>query len=140
MITLLSDHAQLTGPAGSLPVSLHDDITLKLAMLYEGRCEGLGPSKAAAKFGFSKARFFQLLERFEAQGALGLCRQRTGPKSNYRRTEEAVRQIIRQRFLDPEASPHVIAQRLQQCHHPLSIRSVQRVIAEFGLQKKTLRP
>ena len=49
MITLLSDHAQLTGPAGSLPVSLHDDITLKLAMLYEGRCEGLGPSKAAAK-------------------------------------------------------------------------------------------
>jgi len=33
----------------------------------------------------------------------------------------------------------VIAQKLQQTHHLLSIRSVQRVIADYGLQKKTLR-
>jgi hypothetical protein len=65
--------------------------------------------------------------------------QRTGPKSNYRRTGEIVRQVIRHRFLDPEASVEVITQKLQQTHHPLSIRSVQRVIADYGLQKKTLR-
>jgi hypothetical protein len=56
-----------------------------------------------------------------------------------RRTEEMVRQIIRHRFLDPDASAEVIAQKLQQAHHLISIRSVERVISDFGLQKKTLR-
>jgi hypothetical protein len=131
---------ELTGPAGSLLVLPDDEITFKLAMLYEGQCEGLGPTHAATKFGYSKARYFQLLHLFEEQGALALHSQPTGPKSNYRRTDQVVRQVIRHRFLDPEASPEVIAQKRQQTHHPLSIRSAQRVIADYGLQKKTLRP
>ena len=69
----------------------------------------------------------------------GAMRQARGPKTNYRRTEEMVRQIIRHRFLDPDASAEVIAQKLQQAHHLISIRSVERVISDFGLQKKTLR-
>jgi hypothetical protein len=64
----------------------------------------------------------------------------TGPKSNYRRTDEAVRQIIRHRFLDPLASAEVIAQRLRQTQFPISTRSVERVIADFGLQKKDSTP
>lgn len=131
---------QLTGSAGSLLVLPDDEITLKLAMLFEGQCEGLGPTPAATKYGYSKARYFQLLHRFEQHGAWALQSQPTGPKSNYRRTEEVVRQVIRHRFLDPEASAEVIAQKLQQTRHPLSIRSVHRVIADYGLQKKTLRP
>lgn len=130
----------LTGPAGSLVIPANDEITLKLAMLFEGQCEGLGATRAAAKFGYSKARYFQLLHLLEDHGALALRSQPTGPKSNYRRTDEIVRQVIRHRFLDPEASPEVITQKLRQTQHPLSIRSVQRVIADYGLQKKTLRP
>jgi len=130
----------LTGPAGSLRVLPEDEITLKLAMLMEGQCEGSGATQAAAKFGYSKARYFQLLHLLQTQGARALQSQPTGPKSNYRRTDEIVRQVIRHRFLDPEASAQVIAQKLQQTHHALSIRSVQRVIADYGLQKKTLRP
>jgi polysaccharide deacetylase 2 family uncharacterized protein YibQ len=80
-----------------------------------------------------------LLEQFEAQGAVALQSKARGPKTNYRRTEEMVRQIIRHRFLDPDASAEVIAQKLQQAHHLISIRSVERVISDFGLQKKTLR-
>jgi hypothetical protein len=141
MITFTDpDQPYLTGPAGSLLVPPDDELTLKLAMLYEGQCEGLGPTHAAAKFGYSKARYFQLLHGFHEQGALALRNQPTGPKSNYRRTEEIVRQIIRHRFLDPEASAQVLAQKLQQTRHALSIRSIQRVIADYGLQKKTLRP
>ena len=141
MITFLHPHTPLlTGPAGSITVPLDDEVTLKLAMLFEGQCEGLGPSQAAAKFGYSKARYFQLLHRFEAAGALALHNQPTGPKSNYRRTDEVIRQVIRHRFLDPDASPAVIAQKLRQTRHLLSLRSVQRVIADYGLQKKTLRP
>jgi transposase len=141
MITFTDpDQAYLTGPAGSLLVLPADEITLKLAMLFEGQCEGLGPTRAAAKFGYSKARYFQLLHRFGEQGALALRNQPTGPKSNYRRTDEIVRQIIRHRFLDPEATAQVLAQKLRQTRHALSIRSIQRVIADYGLQKKTLRP
>ena len=95
-----------------------------------------GPTQAARKFGYTKQRYFQLLERFEAQGALALQSKARGPKTNYRRTEEMVRQIIRHRFLDPDASAEVIAQKLQQTHHLISIRSVERVISDFGLQKK----
>ena len=39
----------------------------------------------------------------------------------------------------PHTSAEVIAQKLQQAHHLISIRSVERVISDFGLQKKTLR-
>ena len=130
---------QLTGPAGSLLVPANDEITLKLAMIFEGQCDGSGPTKAAAKFGYSKARYFQLLHLYQEHGALALHSQPTGPKSNYRRTDEVVRQVIRHRFLDPEASAEVIAQKLQPTHHPLSIRSIHRVIAQYGLQKKTRR-
>ena len=139
MITFNDQHQpHLTGPAGSLLVPDSDEITLKLAMLFEGQCEGSGPTQAATKFGYSKARYFQLLHLYQDHGAPALQSKPTGPKSNYRRTDEVVRQVIRHRFLDPDASPEVIAQRLQQTHHLLSIRSVQRVIADYGLQKKTL--
>lgn len=140
MITLSKNSATLIGPAGSLAVPAQDEITLKLAMLYEAKCEGVGPTQAAGKFGYTKQRYYQLLHRFQEQGALGLASLPRGPKTHYRRTEEMIRQIIRYRFLDPEASAEVITQQLQQAHHPISLRSVQRVIAEFGLQKKTLQP
>lgn len=130
---------QLTGSAGSLLVIPDDEITLKLAMLYEGQCEGLGPTKAATRFGYTKGRYFQLLHLYQQHGAIALQSKLTGPKSNYRRTDEIVRQVIRHRFLDPESSAEVIAQKLEQTHHPLSIRSIHRVIADYGLQKKTLR-
>jgi transposase len=129
---------QLVGPAGTLAVAAADEVTRKLAMLLEGECQGLGPLAAAQKFGFSKQRYFQLRQAFRAGGALALSSQKRGPKRNSRRTDEAVRQIIRQRFLDPEASTDVIAQKLRQSGLPISIRSVGRVVADFGLQKKTL--
>ena len=141
MISFSENHvASLTGTVGSLLVLPNDEITFKLAMLFEGDCEGLGPLAAARKFGYSKQRYFQLRHLFLEQGAIGLQSKTTGPKSNYRRTDEVVRQIIRHRFLDPDVSPEVIAQKLEQTDHPISIRSVERTIADYGLQKKTLRP
>ena len=59
----------LVGAGGLLSVRDDDEITHKLAMLIEGECEGLGPLKAAAKFGFSKQRDFQLRAAFTEQGA-----------------------------------------------------------------------
>ena len=137
MIEIHEGKASLSGPAGSLPVREDDEITFKLAMLFEGHCEGLGPLKAAKKFGFTRQRYYQILNQFTEQGAAGLKRLKTGPKSNYRRTNEVVRQTIRYRFLDPQMSPEVIAQKLNQNGYLIAIRSVERVISEYGLQKKT---
>ena len=107
-------------------------------MLIEGECEGLGPTRAARKFGFSKQRYFQLRAAFAELGAASLQSRKRGPKTHYRRTAEVVRQVIRHRFLDPDASAEVIAQKLSQSGWTISIRSVQRVFEEFGLQKKTV--
>jgi hypothetical protein len=139
MLEFFDSTAKLVGHSGSILLPDDDEITRKLAMLFEGKCEGLGPTLAARKFGYTRQRYFQLLELFESQGALALQSKARGPKTNYRRTQEMVRQIIRHRFLDSDASAEVIAQKLQQAHHLISIRSVERVISDFGLQKKTPR-
>jgi len=108
-------------------------------MLIEGECEALGPSKAALKYGFTRQRYYQILADFYAEGAEGLLLETPGPKTDYRRTDQVVRLVIRCRFLDPESSPAVIAQKIRQQDLPISARSVERIIADFGLQKKTLR-
>ena len=68
---------------------------------------------------------------------MALQSQKRGPKTNYRQTAEVVRQVIRHRFLDGDASAEVIAQKLRQTGGTISNRSVERIIAEYGLQKKT---
>ena len=123
---------------GSLPISNDDEITLKLAMLIEGECGPDGIDRAAAKFGFSRQRYFQLRNLFLKKGAQALLSAKRGPKANYRRTQELVCQVIRHRFLDPEASTEVITQKLRQCNFEISKRTVDRVVTQFGLQKKTL--
>ena len=137
MVWFNAENLSLVGTAGSLEVLEDDEITRKLAMLIEGECEGLGPAQAAAKFSFSRQRYFQLRTAFVEHGALALRSRKRGPKRNYRRTEEVIRQVIRHRFLDPDASAEVIAQKLRQCGLSISTRSVERVIEQFGLQKKT---
>ena len=129
---------RIIGPAGELAVLPDDLVVARLAMLIEGQCEGAGAAKAAEKFGLSKQRYFQLLKLFREQGSTGLLGQKPGPKRNYVRTDEVVRQIIRHRFLDPDATLDILAQKLRQAGFAVSTRSVVRVIEEYGLQKKTL--
>jgi len=129
---------QFKGPQGTLPLAKEDEVAKKLAMLIEGECEGLGPTKAAAKYGFTRQRYFQLRKAYLQHGSQSLASKSRGPQRNYRRNEELIRQVIRHRFLDPEASAEVITQKLRQTGFCISTRSVERVIADFGLQKKTL--
>jgi hypothetical protein len=108
-------------------------------MLFTGECEGLGATQAAKQFQFSRQRYYQLRQLYLQHGALGLAPETPGPKTDYRRTEQIIRLVIRSRFLDPDASAEVIAQKLRQDLHAISQRSVERIIADYGLQKKTLR-
>jgi transposase len=131
------DSVLFTGTSGSLTISAEDEVARKFAMLIEGKCLGLGPSKAAEKYGYTKQRFFQLLAAFEQDGSSALMSKQKGPKTNYVRTENVVSQVIRHRFLDPDANAAVIAQKMTQTGIKVSQRSVERIIAEHGLQKKS---
>lgn len=128
----------IVGKHGTLDVPNNDLLSRKLAMLIEGECEGSGPVKTARKHGYTKQRYFQLRKTYQEKGVLGLLSKVRGPKTKYRRTSELQRQVIRHRFLDPDASAQVIAQKLRQTGFMISTRSVERVIADYGLQKKTL--
>ena len=139
MVQFDPQRGTLVGPGGSLVVGEHDDVTRKIVMLIEGECEGLGPSQAAHKFSYTRQRYSQIRSAFREQGAAALVDRPRGPKRNYRRTSEVVRQVIRHRFLDPDATAEVIAQKLRQSGWVVSTRSVERVFAEYGLKKKTLQ-
>jgi transposase len=106
-------------------------------MLIEGECEALGPRQAAETFGFSQSRYSQIRKAFQLHGAKALASHQRGPKRQYRRTQEVARQVIRHRFLDPDATAEGIAQTIRQTGLTISTRSVERVIEDCGLQKKT---
>lgn len=133
----LSDN-RIIGPSGELIIPAADEITPRLIMLMEGECSSLGAAEAARRHGLTRQRYYQVLNQFKKNGALGLIPQKRGPKTNHVRTEEVERQVIRQRFLDPDASIDVIAQKLRQSGFIISTRSVERVVEKYGLQKKTL--
>ena len=128
----------IVGDHGTLAVLENDRMARKFTMLIEGECEGLGPLKAAEKYGYSKQRYFQLRKAYQKDGVIALLNKVRGPKTKYRRTDELERQVICDRFLDPDASPEVIGQKLRQTGFVISTRSVEPVISDYGLQKKTL--
>lgn len=137
MFTYDPRKSKLVGPRGSLPIAPDDQASLKLIMLLQGECTEIGPGKAAKNFDYSKSRYYQIRDAFAQKGLEALISRKTGPKGNYRRTPEVTKRVIRARFLDPEASAEVIASKLRQDGHRIAIRSVERIINEYGLQKKT---
>lgn len=131
---------QVTGPAGALPIAPSDRQATHFLMLLEGECLENNIAAVAARYGYSRQRYYQLLNQFTSGGLAALEPQKSGPKSNYRRTDQVVRPVLRYRFLDPDSSPEVIAQKLHQRHVAISDRSVSRIIADYGVQKKTPYP
>jgi hypothetical protein len=128
----------LEGPSGALRIKARDKLARQFAMLFEGECLGLGPTKAAKKYRYSKQRYFQLRRAFQEGGTAAILPKKTGPKTNYVRTDHVVNEIVAHRFLDPEANSEVIAQKMRQTGFRVSTRSVERTLAERRLQKKTL--
>ncbi len=130
---------QFLGLGGYLPLLPDDELAWKFTMLVEGECSSDSVGVIAERFGFSRQRYYQLRKIFHEQGIAGLMHQPRGPQTNYRRHQEVVCQTIRHRFLDPEATTDIITQKLRQTGFKISKRTVDRIVAEFGLQKKTLQ-
>jgi transposase len=120
-----------------LGVHPDDPASLKMLMLIEG-IYGLGVKHSIKKYGYTEQRYYQLLKDYQKEGSTALSDKKRGPKRNSQRTEKVIQQIIRYRFLDPDSSAAVITQKLKQNGFSISLRSVERTIQEYGLQKKTL--
>ena len=129
---------QLGSKALSIEISAQDPLAWKLAMLFEAALdkESSTIEEIAARYGFTREYFYQVLHKFNDKGSEGLRNKNPGPKTNYKRTEVVTKQVLRHRFLDPKANCGVIAQKLKQAGYHVSRRSVERTINEYGLQKK----
>jgi transposase len=119
------------------PVDPDDRAAVKMAMLFEGQCT-IGVYEAIEKYGYTEQRYYQLLNQYEQGGIPAITDKKRGSEKRPARTEEVRNQIIRMRFLDPLASAGTLAQKLNQMGYPVSKRSVERTITEFGLQKKRM--
>lgn len=113
-----------------------DKLAIKFAMLMEGQI--FGRDAAIEKYGYSEIRYYQLLKKYREQGTSGLIDKKRGSNKQPVRTEEKIKEIIRQRYLDPFQSAEVIAQKMNQKGMNISVRSVERTITEYGLQKKLM--
>lgn len=114
-----------------------DKFAIKLAMLIEGSCT-IGVKAAIVKYGYTEARYYQLLKVYKTFGSVSLIDKKRGSLKRPVRDKETTNQIIRERYLDPLASAEVIAQKLKQNGYRVSVRSVERTITEYGLQKKLI--
>ena len=130
------DRLIVRGEGGCVSVPRTDKLFCRLLMILEAECGKDTHNKTAQRYGCCKQTYYQWRARYRKEGAQALAGSKPGPRQNYRRGGEATRQIVRHRFLDPEASADVIAQKLRQDEFAISTRSVSRVLEDFGLQKK----
>jgi transposase len=126
------------GTHGKLPINPDDKLAIRLAMLIEGECSSKAIGDVVSKYDISRGHYYKVLKKYIAEGSSGLIDQQRGPKTKSVRTEVVNNQIIRQQFLDPKATPEIIAQKITQTGWKISAKSVMRTIDEFGLKKKTL--
>jgi len=135
----MKKNAQVINLKGTVDLNIDpkDPIAWKLSMLLEAAfSSGLTIEAIAKKYNYTREHFHVIYRNFKQKGSEGLSDKPNGPKRNYKRTEEVAKQIIRHRFLDPEASCEVIAQKMRQTGYDISQRSVERTIQDYGLQKK----
>lgn len=92
--------------------------------------------QVSKKYGYTREHLYTIKKQYEEGGIQGLRNKQKGPQVKSVRTDEVMKQIIRHRFLDPEANSAVITQKMKQAGHKISQRSVERTINEYGLQKR----
>jgi hypothetical protein len=118
-------------------VKEEDKALVKFMMIYEGECQ-IGVKESIKKYNYSEQQYYKILKNYNHKGLEGLYNKKPGVQENTKRDKELVNQIVRMRYLDPFQSASVIAQKINQLGYKTSTRSVERVITEFGLQKKLM--
>ena len=131
---------EIRGPGGILAVRPQDEATLDLAMLIEGETSGRPLDEVLRQFGRSRSTYYEKLRRYHQRGLEGLLARPPGPRAPWRRPIEVLRFIVTTRLRHPERSAASIAENLARCGHPVSSRSVERTLTQFGLARHPRRP
>ena len=126
---------EIRGPGGALQLSPRDGAAIDLAMLIEGETSGRDLDDVLRQHGRSRSTYYEKLRRFREAGLEGLLARPPGPRAPWRRPLEVVRFIVTTRLRHPERSTAEIAEELARQGHPVSIRSVERTLTQFGLTR-----
>jgi len=131
---------EIKGPGGTLPLRPDDEAVVDLVMLIDGETSGRDLDDVLRQYSRSRSTYYEKLRRFREQGVEGLLARPPGPKSPWRRPIEVVRYVVTTRLRHPEKSAASIAEDLERLGHPVSIRSVERTLSQFGLTRPHPRP
>ena len=129
----------IRGPGGSLPLLPDDDAAHDLAMLIEGETSGRPLEEVLAEFGRSRSSYYEKLQRFREEGLAGLLPRQPGPRGPWRRPLSVIHHIVAARLRDPNCRAEAITEDLQRQGVSISVRSVERTLAEFGLTRRGVR-
>lgn len=113
-----------------------DEASVDLAMLIAGETSGRPLDEVLEAFGRSRSTYYEKLRRFRDQGVSGLLARPPGPRNAWRRPLEVLRFVVRARLRDPDRSAASIAEDLARQGHPVSVRSVERTLTQFGLTRR----
>ncbi len=130
---------EIKGPGGTLQLRASDEAVVDLVMLIEGETSGRPLDEVLQQFGRSRSTYYEKLRRFREQGLEGLLSRPPGPRSPWRRPIEVVRYVVTTRLRHPERSAISIAEDLARLGHPVSVRSVERTLSQFGLTRPVPR-
>lgn len=78
------DFIYIEGPVGKLAIQAQDKLAKKMGMLFEVKCLGKIPEKVAQKYGYTKQRYYQLLDAYQNEGMNGIMNKKPGPKNKIR--------------------------------------------------------
>ncbi len=126
------------GVSGYLPIAPNDEVTKKLAMLIMGECGCESIERIAAKFGYTQQRYYQLRALFLEKDAQALISSKRDLKSSPELDRDVICRIIRMRFLNPRIGTSAIVQVLCRQGYLINRRMAERVIAPYGLEKRSL--
>ena len=135
-----SPSREIRGPGGTLPLRPEDEPVNDLLMLIQGETSGKSLDEVLAAFGTSRSAYYAKLHRFKEYGLEGLYPRPPGPRSAWRRPLEVFRFIVTARVRDPDRSATAIAEELGRAGHPVSVRSVERTLTQFGLTRPSRGP
>jgi len=131
---------EIKGPGGVLPIRPEDEAALDLVMLIDGETSGRDLDEVLRQHGRSRSTYYEKLRRFREQGLEGLLSRPPGPRTPWRRPMEVIRFIVTTRLRHPERTASEIAEELSRQGHPVSMRSVERTLTQFGLTRGPKSP
>lgn len=126
---------EIRGPGGVLPLGPDDEPAVDLVMLIEGETSGRPLESVLEQYQRSRSTYYEKLRRFRESGLTGLLSRPSGPRTAWRRPLEVVRFIVTTRLRHPERGAAAIAGDLAALGHPVSTRSVERTLTQFGLTR-----